>query len=71
LGNLVGVIDSDYHLEVFVSCWNTGTDVLVVQRGDFICQAILLPILKVQWNVVKTFERSVERVGGFGSTGEH
>lgn len=69
LGNLLGVIDSDYHLEVFVSCWNTGLEDIVIKRGDFVCQAILMPVLRVEWNPVEVFDRLVDRMGGFGSTG--
>lgn len=70
LGNLVGVVDSDYHLEVFVSCWNSGPQQVIINRGDFICQAVLIPVLRVKWNVVTEFDRTVDRVGGFGSTGK-
>jgi dUTP pyrophosphatase len=70
LGNLVGVVDSDYHLEVFVSCWNSGPSHVTINRGDFICQAVLVPVLRVVWNEVLEFDRTVSRVGGFGSTGK-
>lgn len=69
LGNLVGIIDSDYHQQVFVSVWFTGPNSYTIKRGDFICQAILVPILRVNWNIVEDFDRSVARTGGFGSNG--
>lgn len=69
LGNLVGIIDSDYHQEVGISLWNTSKEWLEIARGQAICQAIMVPILRVEWNVVTDFQRTVERSGGWGSTG--
>jgi len=69
LGNSVGLIDSDYSFEVFVSIWNQGHATHVIKPGDFIAQAYFAPIVRVNWNVVTDFDRSVERTGGFGSTG--
>lgn len=70
LGNLVGIIDSDYHLEVGVSGWNTSSVDLIFHRGDFICQALLVPILRFEWEVVDDLNRNVNRNGGWGSTGD-
>lgn len=71
LSNSVGLIDSDYHLEVFVSLWNQGSERIKITPGMFIAQAYFAPIVRVQLNVVKEFDRIVERTGGFGSTGTH
>lgn len=71
LGNSVGLIDSDYHLEVFVSLWNQGPETIEITPGMFIAQAYFAPIVRVEFNVVKEFNRTVERTGGFGSTGTH
>jgi dUTP pyrophosphatase len=71
LGNSVGLIDSDYHLEVFVSLWNQGSETIKITPGMFIAQAYFAPIVRVQFNVVKEFTRTVDRTGGFGSTGTH
>lgn len=71
LGNSVGLIDSDYHLEVFVSLWNQGPEAIEITPGMFIAQAYFAPIVRVQFNVVKDLTRTVERTGGFGSTGTH
>lgn len=69
LGNSVGLVDSDYHLEIFVSVWNKGKETHVIKPGDFIAQAYFAPIVRVQWNIVDEFNREVTRIGGFGSTG--
>lgn len=69
LGNSVGLIDSDYSFEVFVSVWNKGKETHVIKPGDFIAQAYFAPIVRVQWNIVEEFNREVKRTGGFGSTG--
>lgn len=69
LGNLVGVIDSDYHKEVGVSVWNTSELPFIVNRGDFVCQAIAIPVARISWDVATELDRSVGRIGGWGSTG--
>ncbi len=69
LGNAVGLLDSDYHKQVYVSVWNTGTEAFIIEPGMFIAQAYFAPIVRIQWNIVEELNRSVERTGGFGSTG--
>ena len=69
LGNSVGLLDSDYHLECFVSVWNTGKELFTIQRGMYVAQAYFAPVARVAWNVVDEFDRTVERKGGFGHTG--
>lgn len=71
LSNSVGLVDSDYHLEVFVSLWNQGAEAIKITPGMFIAQAYFAPIVRVEFNVVKDLTRTVERTGGFGSTGTH
>lgn len=71
LGNSVGLVDSDFHLEVFVSVWNQGPEAIEITPGMFIAQAYFAPIVRVEFNVVEEFNRTVERTGGFGSTGTH
>ena len=71
LGNLVGLIDSDYQGQVFVSCWNRGKDTFVVNPMERIAQLVVIPVVQVQLNVVESFDESVRGVGGFGSTGKH
>jgi len=71
LGNSVGLIDSDYSFEIFVSLWNQGSETIHITPGMFIAQAYFAPIVRVQFNVVKEFTRTVDRTGGFGSTGTH
>lgn len=68
LGNLVGIIDSDYQQEVGVSVWNSGQQPITISRGNFVCQAVLVPVVRVQWHLVEEFNREVDRVGGWGST---
>jgi dUTP pyrophosphatase len=69
LGNSVGLLDSDYHQQVYVSVWNTGVTEFIIEPGDFVAQAYFAPVIQVQWEIVEDFNRSVERTGGFGSTG--
>ncbi len=71
LGNLVGLIDSDYQGQVFVSCWNRGRDAFVVQPLERIAQLVVVPVVQVELNVVESFEESARGAGGFGSTGKH
>jgi dUTP pyrophosphatase len=71
LGNLVGLIDSDYQGQVFVSCWNRGKDTFVVNPMERIAQLIVIPVVQVRLNVVESFDESVRGEGGFGSTGKH
>ncbi len=69
LGNLVGLIDSDYQGQVFVSCWNRSTEAFAVQPGDRIAQLVFLPVIRTQWQLVDEFESSDRGEGGFGHTG--
>jgi dUTP pyrophosphatase len=71
LGNLVGLIDSDYQGQVFVSCWNRGKEVFVVNPLERIAQLVVVPVVQVDLNVVENFEESSRGAGGFGSTGKH
>jgi len=71
LGNLVGLIDSDYQGQVFVSCWNRGREPFVVKPLERIAQLVVVPVLQVELNVVESFEESARGAGGFGSTGKH
>lgn len=71
LGNLVGLIDSDYQGPLMVSCWNRGKVPYTIQPGERIAQLVIVPILKAQFEVVEEFENSERGVGGFGSSGQH
>ena len=70
LGNLVGLIDSDYQGEVMVSCWNRGRERFTVQPGERIAQMVLLPVVQAQFEVVGDFEESLRGAGGFGHSGK-
>jgi len=69
LGNLVGLIDSDYQGQIFVSCWNRGSTTFVIQPGERIAQLVVIPVVQVEFEVVQEFEASVRGAGGFGSSG--
>lgn len=71
LGNLVGLIDSDYQGQVFVSCWNRGKTSFRVEIGERIAQMIFVPVLQVAFEQVDSFEESSRAEGGFGHTGRH
>ncbi|HET9576301.1 MAG TPA: dUTP diphosphatase [Usitatibacter sp.] len=71
LGNLVGLIDSDYQGQLMVSCWNRGREPFVVNPMERIAQLVVVPVVQVQLNVVESFEESSRGAGGFGSTGKH
>ncbi len=71
LGNLVGLIDSDYQGPVMVSCWNRAQQVYQIHPGDRIAQLILVPIVQAQFSIVSDFARSERGEGGFGSSGTH
>ena len=70
LGNLVGLIDSDYQGQIFVSVWNRGHAEFTIQPMERIAQMIVVPILQVEFNVVADFVASTRGDGGFGSTGK-
>ena len=71
LGNLVGLIDSDYQGQLMVSCWNRGREAFEVKPLERIAQLVVLPVVQVELNVVDSFEQSDRGAGGFGSTGKH
>ena len=69
LGNLVGLIDSDYQGQILVSVWNRGTSSFVLQPMERIAQLVIVPVLQVRFNPVPEFAQSERGAGGFGSTG--
>jgi dUTP pyrophosphatase len=69
LGNLVGLIDSDYQGPLMVSCWNRGVAVYQVQPMERIAQMVIVPVVQARFRVVESFEASSRGEGGFGSTG--
>jgi len=70
LGNLVGLIDSDYQGQIFVSLWNRGGSAFTLNPLERIAQLVVVPVLQVQLNVVDDFSASARGAGGFGSTGK-
>ena len=71
LGNLVGLIDSDYQGELMISTWNRGQAEFTLQPMDRLAQLVIVPVLQLELNVVEEFGASERGVGGFGSTGKH
>jgi len=71
LGNLVGLIDSDYQGQIFVSTWNRGNAPFVLNPMERLAQLVIVPVVQVALNVVDDFEQSPRGAGGFGSTGKH
>jgi dUTP pyrophosphatase len=69
LGNLVGLIDSDYQGPLMVSAWNRGTDVFVLEPMERLAQLVFVPVQQVEFDIVNEFEDSDRGAGGFGSTG--
>ncbi|MBO66816.1 MAG: dUTP diphosphatase [Acidiferrobacteraceae bacterium] len=69
LGNLVGLIDSDYQGEVKISCWNRGRSPYTISPGDRIAQLVFIPIELVEFEIVTDFETTARNIGGFGHTG--
>jgi len=69
LGNLVGLIDSDYQGQVYVSCWNRSDRDFQIEPGARIAQLVFLPVLQADWELVEDFETSDRGAGGFGHTG--
>jgi len=69
LGNLVGLIDSDYQGQVFVSCWNRGNDSFTIEPGDRIAQLVFMPVVQAAFEFVETFEDTERGDGGFGHSG--
>lgn len=71
LGNLVGLIDSDYQGQIFVSCWNRSQKTFVLSPLERIAQLVVVPVVQVKFNIVDEFEASHRGENGFGSTGKH
>jgi deoxyuridine 5'-triphosphate nucleotidohydrolase len=69
LGNLVGLIDSDYQGQVFISCWNRGNNSFTIAPGDRIAQMVFIPVIQAHFDVVDEFSSSERSDGGFGHTG--
>ena len=69
LGNLVGLIDSDYQGEVGISCWNRGSEPYVVEPGDRIAQLVVVPVARARFELVEEFTETERGAGGFGHTG--
>lgn len=71
LGNLVGLIDSDYQGQILVSCWNRGQDSFQLNPLERIAQLVIVPVIQAKFNLVESFEQSSRAEGGFGSTGKY
>lgn len=71
LGNLVGLLDSDYQGQLFISCWNRGDTTFQIEPGDRIAQLVILPVVQVEFNVVSEFDQSDRGEGGFGHSGKN
>jgi len=71
LGNLVGLIDSDYQGELMVSCWNRGSTTFTINPGERIAQLVLVPVARADFEMVTEFAASERGAGGFGHTGTH
>jgi dUTP pyrophosphatase len=70
LGNLVGLIDSDYQGQVFVSCWNRGSKSFVIEPGARLAQMVFVPVVQAEFQIVEEFDASLRGSGGFGHTGQ-
>ena len=71
LGNLVGLIDSDYQGQLFVSMWNRGAESFVLNPMERIAQMVIVPVVQVEFDIVEDFDASSRGAQGFGSTGKH
>lgn len=71
LGNLVGLIDSDYQGPLMVSCWNRGQQSYTIQPGERIAQLVIIPVVQARFEIVEEFEQTQRGEGGFGSSGQH
>ena len=69
LGNLVGLIDSDYQGELMISCWNRGSEAFRIEPGERIAQLVVVPIVQVEFDLVDDFAKTHRGAGGFGHTG--
>jgi len=70
LGNLVGLIDSDYQGQLFISCWNRGDTAFTIDEGDRIAQLVIIPVVQVTLNQVDSFDETDRGEGGFGHSGK-
>jgi dUTP pyrophosphatase len=70
LGNLVGLIDSDYQGQLFISCWNRGNTTFEIESGDRIAQLVFLPVIQASFDIVEEFDQSDRGEGGFGHSGK-
>ncbi len=71
LGNLVGLIDSDYQGQLMVSCWNRGREPFTINPGERIAQMVIVPVVQVEFDVVEDFAASARGAGGFGHSGRN
>lgn len=71
LGNLVGLIDSDYQGELLISCWNRGKESFTIQPGERIAQLVFLPVIRAELKLVEDFAPTERGEGGFGHSGKH
>jgi dUTP pyrophosphatase len=71
LGNLVGLIDSDYQGQVFVSCWNRSDSAFTIEIGERIAQMVFVPVVQAEFECVTEFDQSQRGSGGFGHSGRH
>ena len=71
LGNLVGLIDSDYQGQLFVSCWNRSETAFTIEPGDRIAQLVIVPVVQASFDIVDEFASTDRGMGGFGSSGSH
>jgi dUTP pyrophosphatase len=71
LGNLVGLIDSDYQGQLMISTWNRGQTTFTLNPMERLAQLVIVPVVQAEFNIVDDFEQSVRGAGGFGSTGKH
>ena len=69
LGNLTGLIDSDYQGEIFVSCWNRSNVAFTINPGDRIAQMVIVPVVQAKFEFVDSFTETIRGAGGFGHTG--
>jgi len=69
LGNLVGLVDSDYQGEIKISCWNRSSDHFTIEPGERLAQMVIVPVIKAEFELVSSFELSERGESGFGSTG--
>lgn len=71
LGNLIGLIDSDYQGQIFISCWNRGSSAFTIEIGERIAQMVFVPVVQAEFECVAEFDASQRGSGGFGHSGRH